>query len=237
MNVRVDVWAELVAALAASAIMIRSIDQRSWGAIDFQLAAARWRAMLTGVLAGGLPIATVCGVLTLVGLLHFVSSPAETTWVGAAFRISLVLVPAALAEELICRGYLLSVWRDAVGVRGAVVGTSVMFGVLHIANDGATAMSVAVVMLSGLLLATVRIATDSLYAAWMAHLAWNWVMAVLLHASVSGIQFEAPGYRAVTSPPAWLSGGDWGPEGGAIAALGMIGSLGYFYLRRRREES
>jgi uncharacterized protein len=115
-----------------------------------------------------------------------------------------------------------------------------MFGLLHLANDGATPISVAVVTLSGLLLATVRLTMNSLHAAWMAHLAWNWVMAALLHATVSGIQFEAPGYRAVTSPPAWLSGGQWGPEGGVMAALGMIGGMVYlyvFYVRRGRKES
>jgi uncharacterized protein len=234
------VYAELIAALAASAIMLRSIDQRGWSAIDLTRAAARWRAITGGFLAGGLPIAAVCGVLALVGLLQFVPSAATGTWMGAAFRISLVLVPAALAEELICRGYLLTVARDVVGVRWAVLGTSVMFGMLHMANDGATPISVAVVTLSGLLLASVRLVMNSLYAAWMAHLAWNWVMAALLHATVSGIQFEAPGYRAVTSPPAWLSGGQWGPEGGVMAALGMVGALIYlyvFHVRRRRKES
>jgi hypothetical protein len=60
---------------------------------------------------------------------------------------------------------------------------------------------------------------------------------VALHASVSGIDFEAPRYRAVLSGPAWLSGGDWGPEGGLVAALGLIGGMTYFYARRRREDA
>ena len=41
--IRVDVYAELVAALAASAIMLRSMDQRGWDAIDFGASAARLR--------------------------------------------------------------------------------------------------------------------------------------------------------------------------------------------------
>jgi hypothetical protein len=86
-------------------------------------------------------------------------------------------------------------------------------------------------------LATVRLALKSLWAAWMAHLAWNWTMAVVLHAAVSGLEFQAPVYKAVTSGPAWLSGGEWGPEGGLVAALGLMGGLTYFYTRRRREES
>jgi membrane protease YdiL (CAAX protease family) len=118
-----------------------------------------------------------------------------------------------------------------------VVLTSVMFGLLHLSNPDATAESVLVVVLAGVFLASVRIALRSLYAAWMAHFAWNWVMAVPLHASVSGIRFEAPGYFAATAGPQWVSGGAWGPEGGIVAALGLVAASVFLYTRQRREES
>jgi membrane protease YdiL (CAAX protease family) len=235
--IRVDVYAELVAALAATAIMLRSIDQRLWADVGLARASLRIRALLIGWWVGAGANAFTCCVLVGAGLLRFVAAPDDGSWLGAALRVTLVLLPAALAEEVICRGYLLTVIRDSVGTRAAVVLTSVMFGLLHLKNPGATAASVLVVMLSGLLLATVRIRLNSLYAAWMAHLAWNWTMAVPFHALVSGIRFDAPGYRAVTQGPSWLSGGDWGPEGGLIAAVGMSLGLAYFYARRRREES
>ena len=156
---------------------------------------------------------------------------------GAAARITLFLLPAALAEEVLCRGYLLTVVRDRIGTTGAVVTTSLAFGALHLSNPGWTVASVGVVALAGVFLAAVRIAYDSLYAAWAAHLAWNWVMAVPLHAPVSGLRFEAPDYRTVSTGPAWATGGAWGPEGGVAAALGMLVCLGFLYARRRREES
>jgi hypothetical protein len=77
--------------------------------------------------------------------------------------------------------------------------------------------------------------TRSLYAAWMAHFAWNWTMAVLLHIPVSGLETETPDYRTVDAGPDWATGGPWGPEGGAAAALGMVGGIGYLLTRRRRE--
>jgi hypothetical protein len=83
----------------------------------------------------------------------------------------------------------------------------------------------------------VRVVYDSLYAAWAAHTAWNWVMAVPLHAPVSGLRFEAPDYRTVSAGPEWITGGAWGPEGGFAAVLGMMAGLAYLYTRRRREES
>ncbi len=237
MPLLVGMLATLASAVAATAIMLRSIDNRDWGAIGLARGAAGWQRVLSGLAAGGIPITLVCGLLLAIGYLRFEPSPAESSWIGAALRISLVLVPYALAEEMIFRGYLFTVAREAVGDGFAIVGTSVVFGMLHIANGGWTPLSITVVMLSGLMLGSVRVAYDSLYAAWAAHVAWNWVMAVPLHAPVSGIQFEAPGYRAVTAGPDWLSGGSWGPEGGVIAALGMMGGIGYFYMRRRRRES
>ena len=72
-----------------------------------------------------------------------------------------------------------------------------------------------------------RIVLDSLYAAWAAHAAWNWIMAVPFHASVSGISFDAPDYRTVSHGPAWATGGGWGPEGGVAAAVGMLAGLFY----------
>ena len=235
--IRVDVYAELVAAISATAIMLRSIDRRPWADIGVKREAARRGPMFTGWSIGTGANAFTCVVLLGAGLLHFMPAPPDGSWLGAAFRVTLVLLPAALAEELICRGYLLTVVKDSIGARAAVVLTSVLFGLLHLKNPGATVASVLVVTLSGILLATVRIRLNSLYAAWMAHFAWNWTMAVPFHASVSGIRFDAPGYRAVMLEPPWLSGGDWGPEGGLIAALGMTLGLAYFYARRRREES
>jgi uncharacterized protein len=236
-RMRIDMLVEMTAALAATAVMLRALDKRSWADVGLSRRAAQLRPMLTGWCIGSAAIGAACAVLALVGLLRFHPTAVQAGWLGAALRVTLVLVPAALAEELICRGYLLTVVRDNVGVRWAVILTSLLFGLLHLGNPGASAESVALVTLAGIFLATVRVALDSLYAAWMAHLAWNWVMAVPLHAAVSGVRFESPEYQAVTSGPAWVSGGAWGPEGGLVGGLGMMGGLAYLYARRRREES
>ena len=235
-RIRTDMFVELAAALGATAVMVRAIDKRPWAYVGLSRDAASPRKLNAGWWIGAAAIVGVCAVLALLGLLRFVpTSPGG--WLGAAIRITVVLVPSALAEELICRGYLLTVVWERVGVRWAVLLTSLMFGLLHLTNPGATAESVALVTLAGIFLAGVRVVLDSLYAAWMAHLAWNWVMAVPLHAAVSGVRFESRQYRAVTTQPAWVSGGAWGPEGGLLAALGMMSGIAYLYTRRRREES
>ena len=65
------------------------------------------------------------------------------------------------------------------------------------------------------------------------------VMAVVFHTAVSGLPLESPRYRYVDAGPDWATGGDWGPEGGIPAGLGMGTGAALVYLlsRRRRLES
>jgi uncharacterized protein len=164
------------------------------------------------------------------------SSGTASDWAGPLVRMALLLLPAALGEELVTRGYALSALRDAMGWRWAVALTSAIFGLLHLANAGATAQSVLIVALAGVFLAAVRIVTDSLYAAWAAHFAWNWAMAALFHAPVSGFAFEYPGYRYVDAGPDWATGGGWGPESGVPAAVMMLAGTA-FLLRARGDRT
>jgi membrane protease YdiL (CAAX protease family) len=234
--VRIDELLVLAAGLASTAIMLRAVDVRPWSDVGLAPRAARPPVIGMGWCVGFAAIGAGSAMLLAVGWLRIAPSEPGSS-LAAAVRITVFLVPAALAEEVLCRGYLLTVIRDRVGTWGAVGVTSVAFGLLHVTNPGWTIASVAIVALAGVFLAAVRIVYDSLYAAWAAHVAWNWVMAVPLHAPVSGLRFEAPDYRTVSAGPAWITGGAWGPEGGLAAVLGMVGCLCYLHARQRRKES
>jgi membrane protease YdiL (CAAX protease family) len=235
-RLRTDALPTALAAIAATAIMVRSIDRRRWADVGLARDAIAVRRVGAGLLVGAAAIALACAALLGIGWLR-IAPAAPGSSLAAAARVSFFLIPAALSEELLCRGYLLTVVRERLGTPGAVATTSVVFGLLHVFNDGATFESVTLVALAGVFLASVRVAYDSLYAAWAAHTAWNWVMAVPLHAAVSGWWLETPDYRTVSAGPAWITGGSWGPEGGIAAGLGMAAGLAYLYARRRREES
>jgi uncharacterized protein len=234
MRARTSDLLSFLAVLVTTTLMVRAVDRRPWRELGLGRLAASPSAFVNGLLIGAAAIGLTCAMLYLAGWLRIVPALPGSSLV-AGVRVSGFLLVAALSEELLCRGYLLSSIRDALGMRGAVIATSVIFGLLHTLNPGVTVESVMLVMLAGVFLAAVRVVFDSLYAAWGAHMAWNWVMAVPLHAKVSGFQFEAPDYRAISTGPEWISGGAWGPEGGLAAAVGMLAALAYLYARRRRE--
>jgi xanthosine utilization system XapX-like protein len=144
-----------------------------------------------------------------------------------------VLVPAALAEELMMRGYLLSALADGMGRGAGLLVTSIVFALLHVGNPGMAPGALVVVGLAGIFLGAVRFATSSLYAAWAAHLAWNVVLGVVLHALVSGTGMAVEGWRTLDTGPDWATGGSWGPEGGVPAAAGLLVATWYLIGRHR----
>jgi membrane protease YdiL (CAAX protease family) len=222
-----------IALLLAHWMTFRTYDQRPWSFVGLHQDAARTRVLAFGALVGAAPIAAASMLLVSVGLLALIPAP-DGLWWQTALRVTVLLLPAAFYEELLSRGYLFATIREWLGTRAAVLVTSIGFGLLHLANPNVTATSIGLVILAGVYLAAVLLATRSLYAAWLAHWAWNWVMAALLHVPVSGMPLEQPDYQIVDAGPDWITGGQWGPEGGAAAAIAMIAGLGFLYWRSSR---
>lgn len=233
-------WIDLMSALATIAFVLGNIDNQRWSSIGFTTSAWRPTLLLRAATLGAGAIGITVAVLAVSGHLHFVPdtfsaflsgdatnrSPTEA-WLQSTLRTTLLLAPAALFEELIFRGYLWRVAEDSSSTRVALIFTSLLFGVVHIQNPGADVLAIANVILAGVAIGLLRWHTDSLPAAWVAHLAWNWVMAALLHVPVSGLPLTTPGYRATIDGPDWFAGGDWGPEGGAAATLVLLAIVAF----------
>jgi membrane protease YdiL (CAAX protease family) len=217
---------ELLGLLVGTYASLRIVDRvrdGAWSRVGLGREGLKPKLLLIGLAAGTLGILVPCGVLIAAGRLGFERQPAEiVSWWTAARGALFMLIPAAFVEELAMRGYLLTALIDGVGKPYAVAITSALFAVLHLLNPDPTILSTVMVALAGVFLATIRLSTGSLWAAWIAHLAWNVVQAIVLHSPLSGLPLPTPGYRLVDHGPEWLTGGPWGPEGGLAAAAGML---------------
>ncbi|MEQ1693473.1 MAG: type II CAAX endopeptidase family protein, partial [Gemmatimonas sp.] len=226
-------WITLVSVFASLALTVRVIDEAPWQAVGMDRDAWRIRTLGRGLVLGSAAILATSALLWLTRGLRFETvvsafddvSTAPNAWIATALRITLLLAPAALWEEMLFRGYLWTVAEDAGGVRVARWATAIAFGLVHVLNPGASVLSTTIVTLAGFCLGAVRERTGSLAAAWLAHLAWNWIMAAALHVPVSGAVFDTPGYRATLVGADWWTGGTWGPEGGVAALLVIGGAL------------
>ena len=227
-------WVSLVAAaLAAHWVMLAFVDRTGWSYVGLAPHDGSPRRVATGFALGGLAIAIPCALLLAIGWLGVVRDPhsAPRLWREMATVLA-VLVPAALGEELLVRGYLLSALADGMGRVWSVIATSVAFALMHARNPGMAPGALLVVALAGVFLGALRFATASLYAAWAAHLAWNLVLGVVLHALVSGTAVAFAGWRTLDTGPDWATGGSWGPEGGVPAAAGLLVVTWYLIGRR-----
>lgn len=236
-KVLVTEWGVPLGTLVATFAMLKLVEGRSWEFVGLGRGALSAPKLATGTVLGLLPIAIPSLLLLAFGELKSVGS-SPGSWTAAA-GISLAnLLPAAFGEELLLRGYLFAVLKEAVGARWTLISTSIVFGLLHVGNPGSDAQSIVIVMLAGFFLGSIFLATGSLYAATAAHFVWNWFMAAFLHTPVSGIPVSTPGYRVIDAGPDWLTGGAWGPEGGFATAIGMFLILVYLHARPlRRMES
>lgn len=230
-------WVLLASVVLGHLVTFRLVEPRGWRSVRLDRSALRPTGLAgAAVLSGGAILAATAPLLAA-GWLRIDSAPAGSSIV-AGLTMLVVLAPAALWEEMIFRGYAFAVLAEWWGTPAALGASAVLFGLVHLQNVGATPESIAVVVLAGIFLGAVVVVTRSLWAAFAAHLAWNWTLAGLLHDAVSGIPFSTPDYRLVDTGPDWATGGSWGIEGGVPAGLALVGATIYLYLRRnRREES
>ena len=134
-----------------------------------------------------------------------------------AWKATLIMLFAAPEEELVNRSVLLSGLAIAFGGRTklAVILSAVAFGLGHLANPGASAISALGNTLGGLIYGYAFVMTGRLWLPIGLHFAWNFVQGPVLGFPVSG---EAMGGLQQINDlgPAWLTGGSYGPEAGAI---------------------
>ena len=216
----------LAAAALATWVMLRRVDDRAWSTAFLGKEAARPRLLGAGLALGAFGILLPSGLLVAAGWMRV--APAQTAAVSGAgpalfaLQAAVLFLPQSLAEELLSRGYAFNAIREAAGPAAAIAVSSLVFGALHLGNPGADFRSFANVVVAGVWLGAIVVVTRSVYAAWMAHFAWNFAIAGVLHAPLSGIPFPTPAYALTADGPAWATGGRWGPEGSAFAALSML---------------
>lgn len=91
------------------------------------------------------------------------------------------------AEEIVTRGYMIGALRERYPTWVAIVINSVFFGVLHLSNPGVTALSIAQIVLIGLLLSLIVYYQGSLWMCIAIHTAWNFTQNFLFGLPNSGI--------------------------------------------------
>ncbi len=181
--------------------------------------------MLLGVLT--FAIAALIGILTG-GLSFRPNTEAGYLAIASTLAFSLSVFAAAAAfEEAVFRGYILQTFVRSDLSLFAVVFTSAIFATVHNANPNANFLSWVNTFLAGVWFAVSYLKTRTLWFPFGLHLAWNWAQGSIFGVEVSGLTeiVKAPILRESDAGPAWLTGGDYGIEGGIVCTAALILSI------------
>jgi uncharacterized protein len=179
----------------------------------------------TGFGLGALVGAGAAGVSLAIGAIAggaewFREQGTLASYAEAAATTTLILAPAALSEEVLFRGVPLVLLASALGRGSAVVLLAIGFSLAHLANPNVTMLGIGNIALAGVFLGLAFYAPGGIWTAWGAHLGWNAILAAL-DTPVSGVPFPIPLLDYEPGDPAWLTGGQFGPEGGLASTIAL----------------
>lgn len=137
---------------------------------------------------------------------------------------ALVLMTLAAAfEELVFRGYAFQTMVRGLPPVVPILILSVYFGLGHWGNPSSTLFSTLNTVLAGIWLAVAYLKTRSLWFPTALHLGWNWTMGAIFGFPVSGLLIpKHPLLLSTEGTALWLTGGSYGPEGGAAATVVVL---------------
>lgn len=215
---------ELAMVVAALGLGLAAIVRaRKAGASVLDLLGLRWNRLAPLDLVAGMAITALAigGVFAAeLGMDAVSVSPAPKAALTELLLAGAVKLALTFKEEFVMRSLLLSGLLLVLRGRAALaIGLSALaFGLIHLSNPGASALSVAGNALGGVIYGTAFVLARNLWLPIGLHFAWNFVQGPVIGFPVSGM--AAGGLQQVHDlGPAWLTGGDYGPEAGAV---GMV---------------
>lgn len=213
----------IVSIIVVSILCIKFFTQRSSKSLGYLPHKGFLKDFLLGCLISFLMVSLVALFQWVFGGTQFVVGTSHRTFLGLLMTFGLISI-AAFEEEILFRGYPIQALAFNLSPTLATIITSSLFGLLHLGNPNVTFFSTANTILAGVWLSVAYFKTRSLFFATGLHLAWNFTMGVIYGLPVSGITKFA-NYSFLDTKDlgkTWLTGSDYGPEGGATATIVLI---------------
>ena len=215
------------AVLGLYAVWVKVFERRNVSELRLRRALSD---MLTGLLIGSLFIASVVGVLALMGVYRIDSVSVD--WVGLLLNFAALSI-VAVCEEVLFRGILFRMIDERYGVLLAFIISSLTFGAVHLTTvDFWTAIAISAE--AGFMLAAAYKFRNNLWVPIGIHWAWNFVLGPVFGVGVSGFAQDACVLIPEISGPYILTGGYNGFEGSVVAVVIGIAVGVLLLLKRKR---
>lgn len=125
-----------------------------------------------------------------------------------------------MSEEVICRGFMMTSFGSKAGAFAGMLFNSLVFGVLHLGNDGVAPLAMVNLVLFGVFMSVLMLKLNSIWMVCAIHSIWNFVQGNFYGVLVSGIDSGASIFRfESTEGLELLNGGSFGIEGGIATTI------------------
>lgn len=222
--------------LLVSWICLIWLEGRGPGTLGLGLGDGWWRDLGRGLLIGLGMVTATAAIQLLGGGSRITANPYWSQGVSGAAAQSalehsltetgltiLLLLLAALYEELLYRGYAFQTLVRATHPALPVLLLSLLFGLGHWGNPNRTLFSTVNTILAGIWLSLAYLKSGNLWYPTGLHLGWNLALGPIFGIPVSGQMIPAhPLLITAGNQPVWLTGGEYGSEGGAAASIIII---------------
>jgi membrane protease YdiL (CAAX protease family) len=214
----------LIGAFVAGYLCARFLEGLPWRSLGLTFHHAWLRDLVVGFVIGCAALAVAVGIAAAGGGLRFSFAGSVLSLGRSLVGVTPLLFVAALAEEGIFRGYTLQTFARAHLAWVGVLVTLVFFGYVHLSNPNATpGMTFTNTALAGLWLAVGYLRTRSMWFPLGLHWSWNWALGWVFGLPVSGATIVShPLLQGTDLGPVWLTGGNYGIEGGVAATVALV---------------
>jgi len=179
--------------------------------------------LLTGCALGIAAISAAVGILLLFGGGRVTALRSEALKDPLFWLWLLLFACVALNEELFARGLLMTALKTTRSKLAILLAPAAVFACMHLSNPGFGWRSAVNLFLVGLAFAGMFARSGQLWLPIGFHLTWNFFQGNIWGLQVSGLDTPSLLVTRFTGP-AWLTGGDFGAEGG-MAATGVLLAL------------
>jgi len=231
----------IVVSTIAIVISRKFIDKKSFKSFGLDFKKNGVTDLFVGFIISGLMIGMIFLSLKIMGYVKIEDFGFNNVVISNMFTFLLWLliigVSVSWFEELTFRGYLLQNLTDGIGIRWAVLLSSIIFGLIHLQNPNATMLSGIIIILITFILVLGWLRTGQLWIPFGLHAGWNFFLGPVFGFPVSGM-LEDSFIKLTINGPEWITGGEFGPEGGyLVLPIIGIGMILLFVLTKKRKDT
>lgn len=184
------------------------------------------------VFSAAVLLAVLTGAIDITGVA--VSSGRE---IGILVLFALGYMIQGMAEEVLCRGYLMVSAARRSPMWVAVLINSLFFAVLHLGNTGITPLAFINLFLFGVFASLYFIRRGNIWGSGAFHSVWNFAQGCIYGIQVSGMTKTTTIFgSSLTEGKEFLNGGAFGMEGGICVTVVLAAGIIVLYLMKQKEE-